>query len=304
MENQCKDNKVVKFIKEEYKRILIVILSSIIYSLGLSWFLQPANLYSGGVVGLVQLIINIIEKYTNQTASIGIFIFLINIPILCVAFKHVSLRFALYSLLSIVIQSIMGMGFVPIIDLTVNTTAIAENMMLLSVLGGALVGFGGAIALRYGASTGGIDIFAQALALKKNVSIGLFSLIFNVCIAVIGGIVLNSWAIVLYTCIRIVTTSIVTDKIHTTYNHLKLEIITDFGEEISAMIMQISGRGVTVINAEGAYSHKRKFVLETVVSSFEMYKIVESAKKLDKHVFVIASPVKNIVGNFKKRTVA
>lgn len=299
------ENKVINVIKGEYKRFIIMIVSACIYSLGLIWFLQPGQLYSGGIVGLMQLVVNIIEKYTGTAPAIGIFIFIVNIPILIVAFRYVSLKFALYSLLSIVIQTVMGLGFIKVIDFGINVQLGSEyNQLLLAIIGGGLVGFGGALSLRYGGSTGGIDVFAQAFALKKNVSIGLSCLVFNLIIALVGGLVLNSWAIVFYTIIRIVVTSSVTDKVHTIYNHLKVEIITDKGEEISAMIMRESGRGVTMLDGEGAYTHKKKYVLEVVLASFEMYKIVDKAKEIDEHVFVITTPVKNIIGNFKKRTIA
>lgn len=306
MEKEVEQNKIVKLIKSEYKRFLIVSLASAIYALGLTWFLQPAGLYSGGVVGLMQLVVNVIAKFTGNTLSIGIFIFLVNVPILIVAFKCVSLKFALYSLLSITIQSILGIeGLFPFVDLGVNVSTNASyDPLLLAIIGGGLVGIGGALCLRYGGSTGGLDVFAQYLALKKNISIGKFSLFFNGCIALAGGLIFKSWPILLYTIIRIFITSNVTDKIHTIYNHLKVEIITDFGDEISKMIMTDTGRGVTIITGEGAYTHKRKYVLEVVVSSFELYTITERAKAIDKHVFIISSPVKSIVGNFKKRTIA
>ncbi|MFI3329456.1 MAG: YitT family protein [bacterium] len=291
-------------VKIEYKRFLIISLASVIYSLGLIWFLQPGSLYSGGVVGLVQLILNIIAKATGETYAIGVFIFVINIPLLYIAFKYVSFKFAIYSLLSIVIQSIMGLGFINVIDFQINVVGEQYNQLMLALIGGGMIGIGGALALRFGGSTGGLDIIAQAFALKKELSIGVSSLIFNFSIALIGGFVLQSWAIVFYTIIRIVVTSIVTDKIHTIYNHLKVEIITEKGEEISSMIMRESGHGVTVVNAEGGYTHKKKFILEIVLSSFQLYPIIELAKEIDPNVFIITTPVKRLVGNFKKRTIA
>ncbi|MFI3214992.1 MAG: YitT family protein [Eubacteriales bacterium] len=299
MSEEKKGNAFLNVIKSEYKRFFIVALGSCIYALGLIWFLQPAKLYSGGITGLVQLIVNIIEKNTGETISIGILIFLINIPILIIAFKFISTKFALYSLLSIIIQSTLTLGFIKVPDFGIA----ASDNLIMAFLGGCMVGIGGAIALRAGASTGGIDVFAQALSLKKNISIGNFSLIFNVSIALIAGGIFG-WAIALYTIVRIITTSLVTDKIHTAYNHLKIEIITDDGEEISSMILREFGRGVTMLNGEGAYTHKKKYVLEVVVSSFELYKLVDLTKEIDPHVFIIACPVKRIVGNFKRRTVA
>lgn len=293
------NNKFSKVVKSEYKRIIMVVLGSCIYALGLIWFLEPAKLYSGGVTGLVQLIVNIVEKYTNQTISIGVLIFLINIPILVIAFKFISTKFALYSFLSILIQSILTLGFIGVPDFG----AAFDDSLLLAFLGGCLVGIGGAISLRAGASTGGIDVFAQALSLKKNISIGNFSLLFNLTIALVAGGIFG-WAIALYTIVRIIVTSLVTDKIHTAYNYLKVEIITDKGEEISEMIMMKLGRGVTMLDGEGAYTHKKKYVLEIVLSTFELHKIIDDAKSIDEHVFIISIPVKGIVGNFKKRTIA
>lgn len=294
-----KENKFNKIVKSEYKRIIAVVVGSCIYALGLLWFLEPAKLYSGGVTGLVQLIINIIEEFTGNTISIGVLIFLINIPILIIAFKFISTKFAVYSLISIIIQSTLTLGFIPIPEFGVAF----DDSLLLAFLGGCLVGIGGAISLRAGASTGGIDVFAQALSLKKNISIGSFSLVFNLTIALVAGGIFG-WAIALYTIIRIIVTSLVTDKIHTAYNHLKVEIITDKGDEISEMIIMKLGRGVTMLNGEGAYTHKKKYVLEIVLSSFELYKIIDSAKEIDSSVFIIASPVKSIIGNFKKRSIA
>lgn len=295
---------IKSIIKSEYKRVIMISMASLIYSLGLIWFLQPGSLYSGGIVGLMQLIINIIAKVTGETYAIGMFIFIFNVPLIFIAFKYVSLKFAIYSLLSILIQSIMGLGFIDVVDFQINVVGPHYNQLMLALVGGAMIGIGGAVALRFGGSTGGVDILAQVFALKKEVSIGISSMIFNLSIALIGGFVLQSWAIVFYTFVRIVITSIVTDKIHTIYNHLKVEFITEKGEEISSMIMRESGHGVTVINAVGGYTHKEKFVLEIVLSSFQLYPIIELAKEIDPNVFVIASPVKRLVGNFKKRTIA
>ena len=64
------------------------------------------------------------------------------------------------------------------------------------------------------------------------------------------------------------------------------------------------GRGVTTIKAEGAYTHSEKTVLETVVSRYEVSRVVEDAKKHDPHAFISVSPVKFVVGNFKKKTIA
>ncbi len=300
-------DKVVKVIKEEYVRFVVIVVASVIYALGLAWFLQPGQLYSGGFVGAMQLVVNVIAKHTGEEYAIGLFIFIVNIPVLFIAFKFVSLKFALYSLLSILIQTVMGLGFIPIPDLQINMNVVGNpyySQLMLALVGGGLIGFGGALALRYGGSTGGIDILAQWLALKKDFSIGVSCMIFNVCIALVGGLLLESWAIVFYTIVRIVVTSIVTDKVHTIYNNLKVEVITEKSDEMSSMIMKVCQRGVTIVNGQGAYTKSDKFVLEVVLSSYQLQQVTKLAKEIDEHAFIISTPVKNVHGNFKKRTIA
>ena len=69
------------------------------------------------------------------------------------------------------------------------------------------------------------------------------------------------------------------------------------------MIQKI-GRGITVISGMGAYTHTEKTILETVVSSYEVNRVLEYAKSVDPHAFITVSPVKFVVGNFTKKTIA
>ena len=90
---------------------------------------------------------------------------------------------------------------------------------------------------------------------------GYVSLLLNVLIALIGGLVYGSGAIVAYTVIRIIVTTLVTDKIHTSYNFLKVEIITKVPENIYDEILVKLYRGVTILEAQGAYSRDDKSIL-------------------------------------------
>ena len=75
-------------------------------------------------------------------------------------------------------------------------------------------------------------------------------------------------------------------------------------EEVTQELLTDVGRGVTILHAEGAFTHTEKIMLETVVSSYEVSRVIEDAKKIDPNVFINVSPVKFVVGNFKKKTIA
>lgn len=298
------------------KCILMVSISTVIYCLGVMWFLEPAQLYSGGVTGISQLISNASEKWIGHRINLGFLTFVINIPIIIVGWKYVSKRFVICSLVSILLQTILMSGIIPYVDFIINTgnnplTGIevsgkgsTMDPLLLAFVGGFISGFGGALALRSGTSTGGIDILAQALSFKKNISIGYISLIVNVITAVLGAILFGNPAIAFYTIVRIISSSVITDKIHTAYNYMKVEIITTKGEDIANFLMYDIGRGITTYNAYGAYTHSEKKVLETVVSKYEINRVIDDAKKIDPQVFITVTPIKKVYGNFKRKTIA
>ena len=160
------------------------------------------------------------------------------------------------------------------------------------------------VALRYGTSTGGVDILAQALNLKKNISIGMFSTIINILLAVIaGGLIEKSWSITLYTFIFIIITNIVVDKIHTAYNYLRIDVISKNADAISEALIAGINRGCTVLDVKGAYTHQEKYDIFMVISSYELEKAKRIIYQVDKEAFIMVLPVKRIIGAFFKHTI-
>ncbi len=302
-------------VKTVVSRVLVVIFANIILQLATMWFLEPAQLYSGGATGLAQLILRTIYYISGNSASIGnsvysaylsLTVFLVNIPFLLIGIKFVSLRFAFYSFVAVVVQSVISLIAPPTTSpfIEYGTDGTITNVLALALMGGLLSGFASGFALKFGTSTGGIDVLAQAVALHKGISIGSITLIFNVLVAVIGGGCLQgSWTVTLYTCLRMVINSLVTDKIHTSYTYSAINIFTTHDEEISNAILSKMNRGVTEMNVVGEYTHQNRKELYCVVSTYEVEKVVEIVKTYDDHAFITISPVKKVVGNFIKKTI-
>ena len=96
--------------KKMRKSIILVVLGSVIYSFGVVWLLQLGGYFSGGVTGVSQLIVGLIEKFGGSTAIrgyIGLFVAIINIPLLMIGWRGVSKHFAILTVVSIAIQSIL-----------------------------------------------------------------------------------------------------------------------------------------------------------------------------------------------------
>ena len=311
---------LTKPLSDEWKKnivcVVMVTISTIIYCMGVMWFLEPASLYSGGVTGIAQLISNSCSRFFNLKIDLGLIVFLINIPILIFGWKKVSKRFVICSVISIILQTVLMNEIIPVVDFGINTglnpitgvmfpgSGSEMDLLLLSFVGGFISGVGSSLALRYGTSTGGVDILAQAVSFKKNISIGFISLVVNVIIAILGAFLFGNPAVAFYTIIRIIVQSVITDKVHTAYNFLKVEIVTTKTQEVSQLLLSDIGRGITIINAIGAYTHTEKSVLEIIISSYEMHRVIDDAKRVDPSVFITVSPVRRVIGNFKRKTIA
>ena len=311
---------LTKPLSDEWKKnivcVVMVTLSTVIYCMGVMWFLEPASLYSGGVTGIAQLISNSCGRFFNIKIDLGLIVFLINIPILIFGWKKVSKRFVICSVISIILQTVLMNEIIPVVDFGINTglnpitgvmfpgSGSEMDLLLLSFVGGFISGVGSSLALRYGTSTGGVDILAQAVSFKKNISIGFISLVVNVIIAILGAFLFGNPAVAFYTIIRIIVQSVITDKVHTAYNFLKVEIVTTKTQEVSQLLLSDIGRGITIINAIGAYTHTEKSVLEIIISSYEMHRVIDDAKRVDPSVFITVSPVRRVIGNFKRKTIA
>ena len=300
-------------------RLFIVLFTNTLLSLATVWFLEPAALYAGGATGIAQLLFRLINRLgANMSGNLlGWFILLVNVPITLIGFKFVSKRFAIYSVIAVGVQSLVVLvipesPFAYLADPveTINqagdtvSTMNYGGILTLAIFGGLLAGMASGLALRFGVSTGGVDVLAQAVSINKGISIGNFTMVLNITIAIIGGGVLQgSWVIVLFTIVRMIINSLVIDKIHTSYSYTGLHIFSSHGEAIAHSLMNTLNRGCTLIDVEGAHSGKDFKEVYCVVSNYEIHRALNEIKKHDEKAFITMAPVNKINGKFVRKSI-
>ena len=257
---------------KDVKVWLGMIVGSVIYCLGVVFVLDLGQFYAGGVTGISQIISNAVQKFVDaeahpdlyQFAKVGLksaLIVVINAPLFLIGWRGVSKRVAIVSLGSVLLQTalialfevIRFNGFDPLIGI-----ADEGHVIVLSIFGGLITGAGCCICLKYGASTGGMDILSQYVSLKKHISFAKFTLIID--IVIIGSAILVSGGLEtgIYTIIRMIVHVITLDKIHTIYNHMKVSIVTDNLEEMRTKLLEVSHHGITIYEATGGFSQTKK----------------------------------------------
>jgi uncharacterized membrane-anchored protein YitT (DUF2179 family) len=283
--------------RKEGKTLIYVILGTLLIGVGIAVFINPQKLYSGGITGTSQLIVNGIEAFTdaNFKLNLGLMTFLLQIPLIILGWLKLSKRFILYSMLSVVMLSTILAFPVPIM--------ILENDILTAgIVGGILIGLGNGILYRVGASSGGNSILYQYLSLKTGRSVGNYQFLFNGAIIFVAGL-LFGLEIAVYTIVSQLITVLVIDKVHTGYNFMKLEVITSHGDEMADMMAQTMPHGITVTDAIGWYTRQQKKMIHTVISVHEIDKYVKLIEAIDPKAFIIMDGVSKVKGNFKKRVI-
>lgn len=287
--------------KHKLQNIIITILGSYIYSIGISTFIIAAGLYTGGFTGIAQLISDFVYYLTGESVqlSVSLLWLLLNIPAFIIGFKYVGKRFTFLSIVSVLFGSIV-LEFVPPLELGIQVTE-AEKL-LFAIIGGVVTGLGVGITLRVGSSTGGMDIISQYLSINKDRSVGQYSFMLNAVLVFIAGF-MNGWLTALYTIINLFISNLVIDKIHTRHNKLTLLIVTEREQEVIRAIHSRITRGITVLPATGAYYRKEKNLLMMVISSYELYNIIAIIREVDPTAFTDVLKSQYIFGNFIKHKV-
>ena len=310
LSNSFKKSLLRKQILNDAFRVLIVILSSILYSLAVAIFLEPTKLLSIGMTAVGQILSKVFGTIPNCPeffTTAGVYVFIFNVPLCIIGCKYVSPRFIIYTMISVILQSVFLAGWIDGEYILTNIIGLdptdEANKLFLSIVAGLFGGVGVGIALRYGTSTGGVDIVAQAFSLKRNISIGTFSMIVNILLAITNGIIEGQLSVSLYTFIFIIILNLVVDKIHTAYNYLRIDVITKHKEEVSTALLEGICRGCTILDVQGAYTKETKYDVFMVISSYELEKAKKIIYKVDPEAFIMVLPVKRIIGAFFKHTI-
>lgn len=283
---------------DEGKRMLICVVSSFLYAVGMNLFVVPADFYSGGVMGICQVIRTVMAEYFHLSFQgfdiAGIIYYIINIPIFVLAFTRLGKKFLARTLVSVTSMTIF-LSVVPVIT-------IVKDPMAACVVGGIISGGGIGMALRMGSSSGGMDVVGILLARwKKDFSVGKVSLLVNL---VLYGVCLFLFdvEIVVYSVIFAAVHSVSIDRVHTQNINVEAKIITkaDTAELEKAVFDEIY-RGITKWTTQGAYTHEESHMLYITLSKYEVSRLRNVVHKYDPHAFIVVTEGVSVDGNFLKK---
>ena len=281
-------------------RLVMAVFGELIAAAALNLFIVPLSLYTGGLLGLCQLIRTLLQSFLNLDLGTydiaGILYFLLNIPILFLGYKNLGRGLAVRTIICTVSYSFFY-SVIPI-----PTTPIVDDYLTACLLGGILSGIGSGIVLTCGGSGGGLDVLGLIMSKRDSAfTVGKFALGFNALLYT-AILLLFDPEVAIYSVIYNFANSMILDRMHQQNVNVQALIFTREDESVLAdFIIKKLGRSVTYWNGVGAYTKDNVHVLCVCLSKYEIEELMHMVHSVDPHAFLTVQTGVRVFGNFPKK---
>lgn len=273
-------------------RALLVIIGGFITAYGLEAVLIPNNVSDGGVTGL-----SIVGSELFDL-PLGALIAILNLPFVFLGYKQIGKSFAIYSVIgiaSLAVGTILMHGV---------STIIHGDTLLVTVVGGIIIGFGMGLALRNGGALDGIDMLAVLLSRKLPFGTSDLILFLNVFVFIVVSLVFGFQGAILSAIAYFIATKVIHIVEEGLSGSKTFKIITNQPEIMVETIRDRLGRGATYSIVEGGYSNEQFKEITCVINRLEESKMKEIIQEIDVNAFVTIYEVVEVSGGrFKKKDI-
>lgn len=269
------------------KNIIAIIIGTFFMGFSYNVFLHPNNITPTGFSGIATIISHLIDGAISASP-----IYLaMNAVLFIFAYKTMGRDFCIYSIAGILGYS-LSMEVLSFIHINVGS-----DLLLCTLYGGVVMGFGTGIVIRFGGSTGGVDMMANILGKKfKRITTGQLIIIIDALVVSLSAIVygLNLGMYALINCLLMgVMCDLVLDGVRSVRAYY---IITNNAKELSQALMDKVHRGVSNIKITGMYSGTDHDMLFVVVTRPQVMQLKQVVKDIDPTAFLISTQVKEALG--------
>ena len=288
-----------KVLHNRWTRLATAIFGSILLAAAINLFIVPQHLYTGGLLGLCQVVRTLLDtKLSIRVTAFdlaGLLYLLSNIPLLFLARRTLGRTFVIKLVICTVVNS-LSLSVIPS-----PAEPIISDTLTSCLVGGILVGFSSGLVLTCGGSCGGLDILGLYLSKKgSSFTVGKFSVLFNTLLYALC-LLLFSAPTAIYSAIYTVFSSLFVDRVHQQNITAQVLIITK-EKDLSEFqpIMKLLDRGLTYWTGRGAYTGDEVQVLCICLSKYEIETLQQAVCRIDPDAFFIVQEGVHAVGNFKR----
>ena len=273
--------------KTRFTRYFNFIVGCILVSIAYNLFLASNNIVAGGIGG-VAIILNEILGINNSIVILFFDVILLILSYILLGKEKTK-------------ATILGSLLFPIlVELTSSINVWigldTSQLLLSSVFGGVLYGFGLGMIFKAGFTTGGTDILNQIVSKYGKMGMGKSMIICDGSIVLLSGLVFGPTR-VMYSIIVLYIISIISDRVILGVSDSKaFYIITDQEDAIKEYILKVLNHGVTVFNAKGGYKKETQTVLMCVLPTKDYYRLKAGITEIDNDAFVVVTDAYEVFG--------
>ena len=273
--------------KSSIKRHLQLLIGCLLIATSYNLFLVPNNIVAGGVAGFA-IIINHLFNIDNSLVILIGSIFLLILSYFLLGKEKTKATILGSLLFPVCVNLTQNIG--NIIDIDSN------QLLLISVFGGVVYGFGAGLIYKAGFTTGGTDIINQILSKYLKISMGNSMLYCDGTIVLLTAFVFGPTQF-MYSIIILYVISYMSDRVILGVSDSKaFYIVTEEEEKIKEYILKYLNHGVTVFNAKGGYAKENQKVLMCVLPTKDYYKLKEGIHEIDPHSFFVVTDAYEVFG--------
>ncbi len=268
------------------KDSLVVLLGNAILALGVSFFIIPNDILTGGLPGIAIALEPVF--HWNPTLVIDfltVFFFVVG----AIFFGK---KFAVQTALSTICYPLFLTLFA-----SFASEFYIDDIYLATIFGGVFMGVGVGLVFSRGASTGGVDVIP--LLLHKFTHLPLAKLVLATdAVTVLLGLPNYGLKSVLIGTISVWVSSYMIDRT-LMLGGQKMKnvlIISDHYHEIKEMIHSQLVRGTTLVHATGGYSQQEKKILMAVVNQHQYPKLNQMVSTIDPKAFIVVMDATEVQG--------
>lgn len=276
---------------QEVRRLVLLVIGTLVTALAFSVFQEPYNLAAGGVSG-IGLIVNTFTGW-----SVASFYFITNIPLLVLGFFYLGRwRFLVNTVIAVFIFSGAIEFFTRYLAGSVDQWPLTNNVLLSAIYAGLVGGIGEGLIYAAGATTGGTAIIGRIVQQRTGTPLSQVYLFVDGTIILVAALVFG-WEIALYALLTLMLSGMAADYVLEGPSRARTAlIVTNKPTELIRAIDEQLGRGASQWDATGGYQGEKRTIVMCAIYRPQVNDLKALIAQVDPTAFVTIGMTQQVLG--------
>lgn len=283
----------IENLKKDFKDYIFIAIGLIFYAAGVTMFLLPYKITTGGVTGIASLI------FYASGVEVQVSYLLINIALLVLAIKAIGLKFCIKTIYGVSLVSIYLWVFQRIWEDPITgelPTLVGDQSFMAVVLGAICEGIALGICFSHNGSTGGTDILMAVVNKYKDVSLGHAMMLFDCVIISSSFFIFHEWEKIVFGFTAMIISGVTLDYVMSSTRQSVQFLIFSRNYKKIATLLNEQGFGVTVLDGTGWYTQTERKVIVLIARKRKSTAIFSYVKSVDPYAFISMSHCRGVYG--------